>query len=58
MTSNKLTLGKYQTLARILAEISDIPEVQLYKSLDFCVAGMASKALDVQVPVGRCIVQL
>ena len=40
MNSNKLIIGKYQTLARILAEVGDIPEEQLYKSLDFSATGL------------------
>lgn len=35
MNSNKLIIGRYQTLARILAEVMNIPENELYVSLDF-----------------------
>ena len=35
MNSNKLIISRYQTLARILGEIANIPEDQLYLSLDF-----------------------
>ena len=40
MNSNKLIIGRYQTLARILSEVPDIPEDQLYKSLDFSGEGL------------------
>ena len=41
MNSNKLIIGRYQTLVRILSEVPDIPEDQLYVSLDFSAAGLA-----------------
>lgn len=41
MNSNKLIIGRYQTLARILAEIANIPEDQIYVSLDYSVSGLA-----------------
>lgn len=41
MNSNKLIIGRYQTLARILAEIANIPEDQLYVSLDYSATGLA-----------------
>lgn len=41
MNSNKLIIGRYQTLARILQEIPDIPQDKLYASLDFSAAGLA-----------------
>ena len=41
MNSNKLIIGKYQTLARILSEVPNIPEDQLYVSLDYSAAGLA-----------------
>ena len=41
MNSNKLIIGRYQTLARILGEVPNIPEDQLYVSLDFSAVGLA-----------------
>lgn len=35
MNSNKLIIGRYQTLSRILQEVPGIPQDQLYTSLDF-----------------------
>lgn len=40
LNSNKLIIGRYQTLARILAEIYNIPQDSLYQSLDFTVQGL------------------
>jgi len=40
MNSNKLIINRYQTLARILAEVPNIPEDQLYASLDFASEGL------------------
>lgn len=40
MNSNKLIIGRYQTLARILAEVYNIPSDSLYQSLDFTVQGL------------------
>lgn len=37
MNSNKLIIGRYGTLARILAEVHNIPSDVLYQSLDFTV---------------------
>jgi len=41
MNSNKLIIGKYSTLARILAEVPNIPQDQLYVSLDYSATGLA-----------------
>ena len=58
MNSNKLIIGRYQTLARILSEVPDIPQDQLYKSLDFSGQGLAHALQDVRQPAQRCIVEL
>ena len=58
MNSNKLIIGKYQTLARILSEVPNIPEDQLYVSLDYSAAGLAHALQDVRQPAQKCIVEL
>ena len=40
MNSNKLIIGKYQILSRILGESQDIPDQQLQSSLTFAGKGM------------------
>ena len=58
MNSNKLIIGRYQTLARILSEVPNIPEDQLYVSLDYSAAGLAHALQDVRQPAQKCIVEL
>ena len=58
MNSNKLIIGKYQTLARILSEAPNIPQDQLYVSLDYSAAGLAHALQDVRQPAQKCIVEL
>ena len=48
MNSNKLIIGKYQTLARILNEVQNIPEDMLNKSLTFSAKGLAHALQDVR----------
>ena len=50
MNSNKLIIGRYQTLARILSETANIPEDQLYVSLDYSAAGLSHALQDVRQP--------
>jgi hypothetical protein len=40
MNSNKLIIGKYSTLARILSEVQDIPQDQLQASSKFAGKGL------------------
>ena len=58
MNSNKLIIGRYVTLSRILAEIANIPEADLYTALDFAAAGLAHALQDVRQPAQKCIVEL
>ena len=56
--SNKALVGKYQTMAKVLAKVGDIPEAQLYKSLNFSAAGLVHALQDVRLPSQKCIVEL
>ena len=58
MNSNKLIIGKYQTLARILAEIPNVPEDQLNKSLVFSAKGLGHALQDVRQPASKCMIEL
>lgn len=50
MNSNKLIIGRYQTLARILAEIPGIQQEHLHSSLDFAGQGLIHALQDVRQP--------
>ena len=58
MNSNKLIIGRYQTLARILAEIPGIQQEHLHSSLDFAGQGLIHALQDVRQPAQKCIVEL
>lgn len=58
MNSNKLIIGRYQTLARILAEIPGIQQENLHSSLDFAGQGLIHALQDVRQPAQKCIVEL
>lgn len=48
MNSNKLIISKYGILARILAEVRDIPQDMIYAALDFTVVGLSHALQDVR----------
>ena len=58
MNSNKLIIGKYQTLARILGEVPNIPNDLLQKCLPFSNKGLQHALQDVRQPAQRCMVEL
>ena len=58
MNSNKLIIGRYQTLARILGEIPGILPEDLQNSLDFAGQGLKHALQDVRQPAQKCIVEL
>jgi len=50
MNSNKLIIGRYQTLARILSDFQNIPEEDLRAVLDFVGEGLGHALQDVRQP--------
>lgn len=58
MNSNKLIIGRYQSLARILAEIPNLGPDDLQLALDFAGSGLSHALQDVRQPAQRCIVEL
>jgi hypothetical protein len=58
MNSNKLIIGKYQILSRILSEIDSLPQDILRQTLPFTVQGLTHSLQDVRQPASRCIVEL
>ena len=58
MNSNKLIIGKYQTLARILGEVQNIPNDLLEKCLPYSNKGLQHALQDVRQPAQRCMVEL
>lgn len=58
MNSNKLIIGKYLTLSRILIEVQGLSVEQLRTCLPFTVQGLTHSLQDVRQPASRCMVEL
>lgn len=58
MNSNKLIIGKYLILSRILSEVEGLPLDVLRSTLPFTVQGLTHSLQDVRQPAGRCMVEL
>lgn len=58
MNSNKLIIGKYLTLQRVLSDSGDIQDDILQLILRFCLKGVQHQLQDVRMPATKCLVEL